>query len=453
MDASTTIYYFHWLFITGALAASWARARHVLHPHFMFTMMFFVYLSDFFVRGYDVNNNADPYTAKLDDIASSDLYGYQISILMAIGIILFLALFVRSQRLERQLTYIKASLALDRPLQLYALVTALFLIAGEIVKRLSTVQWSPMEVLVQSLHARGDRVWDQEAWAGGNFIFAISTIFMPLCGVIAGFLLICARGWIRFAAALVFVAVSFFLVTDGSRTPLAVVAGAMWCFAMFRWRSPVKRAMITGAVCLSIATAFSLMLEYRGVGFESDAQQFHYTYHQDDNYYRTLHSFSVADQSDYRWDPLYFFYRIAVNPIPRAIWSGKPLVEPDFFGDFRLPFTTNFFFGESIAMFGLNAGLVFATLWALLLYLLLYFAFALLSKPLGIAAYLLVTLYIYMCMRSMQNVTTASYLAIAGVATVMAADRIARRRRSRSFVQEYSTLSGMMHDRARPRQV
>jgi hypothetical protein len=327
------------------------------------------------------------------------------------------------------------------------------LILGEIIKRLSAVDWSPMEVMAQTLSARGDRAWDQEAFKGGNFIFALSTVFLPLCAVIAVYLIVCARAWIRLAAGPIFAVAVAFLVTDGSRTPLAIVGGATWSIAMLRWRSLFMRASITGVVLLAIATTFSLIIEFRDHGFESDIHNFSYTYHQDDNYYRALHSFSIADQSDYRWDPFQFFYTIAVNPIPRAIWPDKPLIAPNFFGDFKLWWTTNFFFGESVAMFGVVGGLAFAVPWALLLYLLLYRALSLLSKPMGIIAYLPVTLYVYMCMRSMMSITMFMYLPIGALTVIVVSERISRRRRSRSSLQMYPALSGNVHDRARPRQV
>src|ERR1700738_413397 len=121
MDAETVFYMLHWVVVVGALAVSWARARHFLHPHFIFTMMFCVYLSDFLVRGYDVNNDPDPLRQQLAQIPPADVYTYQLMILTAIAIILFAARFVRREESERQLFQVAASLRPDRRLQLYVI--------------------------------------------------------------------------------------------------------------------------------------------------------------------------------------------------------------------------------------------------------------------------------------------------------------------------------------------
>jgi hypothetical protein len=449
MDAETVFYLLHWGVVVGALAVSWWRARHVLHPHFIFTMMFCVFLSDFLVRGYDVNNDPDSYRQRLDHILPADVYYYQVLILAAIAIILFAALFVRRGAYERQLFQVAAGLRPDRRMQFYAIGLSSVLTLGEIVKRLMSVGWSPNEVLMQSLGARGDRDWDRAAWEGHNFIFALSSAFMPLCAVLAGYLIVCGRGAARFAAVPVFVIVMFLLVTDGSRTPLAIVFGAVWFFAIYRWRSFLARAILTGLASAGVAGTFSLIALFRAIGYTSAdlAGDFKFNYQQDDNYYRAIHAFSFADQSNYRWDAFEFFSTIAINPIPRAIWPDKPIIDDQFFGGFKLWWTTDFFFGESVALFGIEWGFVFAILWAVLLYLLFYRALSLLSKPIGIAAYLLVALYVYMCMRSMMSITHFMYLPLAGVVMVLIADRIARRRQHRAIRPRSPAPPGSTHAR------
>ena len=51
MEGASFYYALHCVFVVGALTFSWRRSRHILHPHFMFTAILCVMVSDFLVRG------------------------------------------------------------------------------------------------------------------------------------------------------------------------------------------------------------------------------------------------------------------------------------------------------------------------------------------------------------------------------------------------------------------
>lgn len=427
---ATVIYALHWFFVVGSVALSLREFRHVLHPHFLFTCMFAVYLSDFLVRGYDVNTYADLFSQRLDMIPVDNLYLYQLLILGAISTILVISARLRVPHVREHLALVRGNLWLQPRLQHYALALAVALLAAECLKRLSTVGYDPGAVVLQSLGPRGLRDWELGDQAS-NFAFALLTAFLPLAAILCAYVAIFGRRMARPIAVSGMIFALLLLVTNGSRTPVAIVGAVTLVFAVLRWRNRLVRGVCALIVVATLAVSFSAMIKFRGNGFLAEDQptaNFQLNYAQDDNYYRTLYAFNVADSIDLRWDPAYFFGTIAVNPIPRALWPGKPTIDEVFYGPYKFYWTTISFLGESAALFGVFGGILFAVVYGITLYAVFARATRLLTKPLGTAVYLLVALYVYMCIRSIMSISQFVYLPIAAILAVEIMSRIAARR-------------------------
>jgi hypothetical protein len=399
------MYLVHVLFFCGALAFSWQRSKSILHPHFMFTAMICVQLVDFLVRGYDDRN--------LLSIPEFQIYKLQLILLSIFGMAVFATSLISNPKLETLSRNAGQHLRVTANLALIIFGVALLILAADLYKRLSTVGWSVGEVINQSLMPRGQRDWDQ-AQFGGNFVFAITSIMLPLAGIASGFLLSVRGSLLRIPAFLVLLFVLLLLVTNGSRTPVVVTIAATSMFIFLQQRSRLARTGVLALSAAAIAVLTSLMYLFRSYGFTSNElrlqDDFELTFHMDDNYYRAIFAFDYADRGLEFWDPIFFFTTIFANPIPRAIWPNKPLFSAEFFGGYKLDYVTNLFAGEVVAMTGVYLSMVAAPLIALLLYYVLFKAQTLIRRPMGLGVYLIWALYAYMCVRSLPNLTHFLYL-------------------------------------------
>lgn len=418
---ATLVYVLHWLFFISAIAFSWKRSRAVLHPHFIFTSIICIQLVDFLVRGYDDGN--------LRYIPDGNVYDFQIIILTIFAITIILTSMLRSPRLEMWSRNAGRHLHVGPKVRIVILLLVVGLVLADAYKRFSTVDWSMSEVVRQSLMPRGQRDWDQLQYAG-NFLFAITTILLPLAGIAAGYLTAAGSILLRLIAFLSITFILLVLVTNGSRTPVVVVLASTCLFWYLKQRTTVMRVMAIVVAAGAIAISTSLMFLYRSYGFISDRvqvnQEFNLIYHMDDSYYRAILAYDYADSGAAQWDPLFFFYTIIVNPIPRAIWPSKPLLTSDFYGGYKLDYVTNLFLGEMVAMTGVYGTIIFSPIVGLLLYFILFRAQKLIRMPMGLAAYLLFALYVYMCTRSLLNLTHFLYLPAFTAVAVMLLRRIER---------------------------
>ncbi len=418
-------YSLHLAFAVGAVAFTWSRTRNILHPHTIFTGMIIVIISDFLIRGYDDRN--------INHIRSADLFYYQATILAIFASTLLLAAAVYDPRRERAIREGMQRIKFGPRLFRIVFLIATLVVFLELYKRLTYTGWSLDMMIFESLQPRGLRPWEIAQYRG-NFIYAIIRIIQPLAGVSFAFLLVNSRGVLLRATVLVLFGVTLWLLfTDGSRTPMVLSIAALWFFAIQRVRSLAAKVVWSVAAVALLATATSAMFLFRATGFlaANHDTRFSVVYHQDDSYYRALYAFDVASSSSQRWDFVDFFLAIAVNPIPRAFWPGKPVLDASFFGNYKLYYVTNTYVGETVAMFGPFMVVVFALLFGLFFYFVLYRSSHLLSLPMGMVAYLIVALYVYMCIRSMQNIVLFVYLpAAAMLLTFVLKKMTSRRRRS-----------------------
>jgi len=415
----------HWLFVVCALIISWSRSRNYLHPHFIFTAMLCVFLSDFLIRGYE-----DP---NLEYISRTDIYSYQIDILFIFAIAVIATAFVRVREVEVLARQAAQAAHFGIRTQRLIFFLALGILALDLLKRLSAVHWSVDEVVMQSLHPRGQRDWDQAAFSG-NFFFAITTIILPLSSFSFAYLSLSAKGLLRIGSMVRLAAILALLITNGSRTPVAMTFAALSLLIVLRQKRLFSRLVMLGLVGVCAVGALSLMYNYRSVGYleEASGQEVTYkaTYHQDDSYYRSIYSYNYADYSGKRWDAAEFFGIVAMNPIPRMFWPNKPVLDVDFYDGYKLDYVTTLFLGEIVAMTGVTLSMVFAPIFAFCIYLLLYNSVRVMAFPLGLGVYLILALYVYMCMRSMANMTMFVYLPVAALAaaTLLRSQVSARRR-------------------------
>lgn len=417
MDNNDFFFYLlHWIFVICAIVFSWVRSRHYLHPHFMFTLMLVVLLSDFLVRGYNDKN--------LISILRSDVYLYQIIILTILSAIVFTTSFVRSPRIENRLLQFHMRLYIEPKIRRLLYIIVLVLLAADILKRFSMANWSINEVVRQSLSVRGQRDWDQAAYSG-NFVFSLTTILLPLGAVALAYLIVVSRGINRIVALTLFTLTIAVLVTNGSRTPVTISFASLAIFAMIKQRNLSIR-IVTLSMIISIwITLISAMALYRATGYQyANKPDFEINYHQDDSYYRAIFAYAYADRTGESWDPIFFTTAIIVNPIPRVIWPNKPLLTAEFFGGFKLDYVTNSFLGEIVAMTGVSFSILVAPLIGHLLYLIFFNAQRLFRYSVGLVAYLLVALYIYMCIRSLMGLVHYVYLPLFSVIIVIALNKM-----------------------------
>lgn len=372
--------------------------------------MICIFLSDFLIRGYGDGN--------IFYILRENVYTYQIMILFIFGTALLLAAFVRNDRIEAIVR--RSTLAADVSVraQKMVLLLACAILAADILKRLISVDWSVDDVIFQSLQPRGQRAWDQAAFSG-NFVFAITTILLPLASCAFSYLVAFGRGVPRIVAVAGLMLVLAMLVTNGSRTPVVLTLLIFGVLFMARQKTSVRKLVMIGMVVGVAATLVSFMYNYRSLGYVSPQVtsnfEINLSYHQDDSYYRAVFSYYYADKSGKRWDATRFFSTVAVNPIPRALWRDKPVLDANFYDGFKLDYVTSLFLGEVVALFGLRASLVLAPLLAVFFYILLYRSAPVLMRPMGLGVYFIIALYVYMCMRSMMNMTLFIYLPLAAL--------------------------------------
>jgi hypothetical protein len=409
------VYISYWATLIAMLAFSWRRSRSFLHPHFMFTLMLFVFCSDFLVRGFDEEESV-PY------IPRDDLHYYQLLILATFFALCVLTARVRDLKVEMAVSEAQQFTTVSRrALRIFQMVAWIILIA-EITIRLSAVHWSPEEMISQMQNPRGERDWDHDMMSG-NFMFAIFSLLLPLAALTFAYIAVNLPRdvatplhlslWV--ANLLGFGVTLAILVTDGSRTQVVISLSATCIFIMLTNWGKLAKIIACGGVGVAGAMLLSLMILLRGIGFSRDAVtqtdvDLGFVYHQDDSYYRALYAFSYADRGLDSWDPFVFVYSILANPIPRYFWPDKPLLDEQFYGGYKLWWVTDLFVGEIVAMSGTALAPLISIIIGAGLYWILYRAAPLLRFPLGLAAYLLVALYVYMAMRSIMNVVMFVYL-------------------------------------------
>lgn len=408
----------YWFAFIALLLFSWSRSRGILHPHFMFCVMLFILASDFMIRGMDDQN--------LQGIMSGNLTRYQLATLATmIGIGLSTAIVRKPYEVGTRITQPEMRVSPNTARVLVLAAITVFVIHTAF--RLDAVDWSIQTLVDQMLGPRDTRIWDQVRADGTRSpVYQLFNGMIPLIAIAFAFVLFSGKTGPVLAAAVFYVLSLAILITDGSRTQAIIPMASLAIFGLMSLRSFVAKASLLFGVAVLIAVATSAMILFRSQGLQGSTGSFALTYHQDDSIYRIWAACAYADFSNYRWDPLYFFYYVISLPVPRVLWAGKPLLTEDFYGGFKLWFTTTTFMGEWVSMLGVWLGFVASFVFGNLLYRAFYFSQKLLNYPFGLPAYLLVALYVYMIMRSMPNITIFIFAPAAALLLVY----FARRRKS-----------------------
>lgn len=411
----TIIQLLYWVSFGALLTVSWWRSRGILHPHFMFCVMLLVLASDFMIRGND-----DPNLAGITD---SNLVRYQlVTLATLIGIGLSTALVRKPYELSGRI--VQPEMQVSAATAWMILIGGTVLLAIHQTYRLNAIDWSFTELLRVMLGPREGRIWDLPNADGiRDPIYQLFNGMIPLVAIAFAFLIFARRTAPAILGGLLLSLLIFILITDGSRTQAMIPLASLAIFGLLSLRSVVAKALLLSGVLALIALATSAMILFRAQGLENASSSFALTYHQDDNIYRLWAAAAFADFSSYRWDPFYFFYYVLSNPIPRILWPDKPLLDENFYGGFKLWWVTISFMGEWVSMFGTWVGFLVSFLFGNLLYRGFYFSQRLLTMPLGVTAYLLVALYVYMVIRGMPNLTIFSYAPAAALLMVWIAGR------------------------------
>jgi len=405
----------------GMLSASILIRRSLLHPHVLFaTILVGLLMSDFAIRGYDLET--------VGDVPSEHIYELQI-VLVAICLILWLLTHVLSHPVRRGMrdTFtIGHKVAPSRSFSLAAILLSLTIILLEWSKRLYFSDWSLESAALNSIGPRGSAPWLSRVNELGNLgdqlaVLSLTGIVLPFPGILLGYVfvtskvmrLVCIGGWLVVIAT---------LVADGGRTPVIAVLGTTALFYVL-WEKNTARKLVAVAVISGMALAgTSAMYLFRAEGLAQLAEgseiTFQLTYHQDDNYRQTLLALDRSLVSNERWDPMEFLYVIVVNPIPRAIWPGKPALLSEYWGNYKNEWTTITFIGELVAMFGFWLGVALSIPIALLVYVAISSYASQLHKPGGVVVYMLIALYGYMVLRSLLNISQFIYLPAAAIAAI-----------------------------------
>jgi oligosaccharide repeat unit polymerase len=405
------LYFIHVLVVFLALYQSLRWFRRALNPQVLFILSLATILFlDFIFRGYD-----DTILSYIDE---NELTRYQLLVLA-----LFLCIWMVTAYIELKGNVLMASVAdffRSEPPSWQVLIlflSGVALCAGEILKRLSFSDWSFEAAFINSIGPRGSAPWHSARGNLGdsNFMSSLLSAIFPFSTLVFAYLFVCCRGAIRVLSALAFLFATALLIFEGSRTFVVLACGALGLFIASSPRFP-RWLKISGVLTIAFGAAgiMSAMYTYRNVGFDqllftaqSDVEV---TYHYDDSYYRALAALDISATTDSRWDALEFFKTVVVNPIPRAIWPGKPALLAEFWGAYKEEYVTITFLGELFAMFGPIGGFLAAGISGVLIYLMLARFSRYATSSAGLISYLTLVLYTYMVMRSLQNLTQFVYL-------------------------------------------
>ncbi len=399
---------FLWICILCPLV-SYLTFKDPLHPHFVFTLCW-VYLLPL---GPVVN----PEPA--DDLISlAGCDGKTLSGIHDLATLFMVALFVATWLLARRTGgslpgSMNGSDAVKKALSGFSkwvaptgAIGAATLIV-QILLQISKSAWSPALWFKFLIGPRFERPWAGSYIGGTEYIQSLVGNLFPMSGVLLGYASIFGSRRMRPVFLILWLFHLFMLVGDGSRTPMVL---SLLSWGMFWWISKNGWMRLTGAAA-AVAGAvalISVMSQFRQEGIARMAgapKDSKVEYRQDDNYFRLVHVILTDRvQTAPRWSARTFVGAALVNPIPRYFWPGKPLIEQNFYGDWKLFYVTITFLGECVAMFGETLGLAAAFTMALGLQQILLKIFPVVRKPGGVILYLATGFYIYSIMRSITNV-------------------------------------------------
>ena len=407
---------------------AWTRRESVFDPHLVFTvLLIYLFYVDYLSRGDIFGQIEFPIPTNSDEIAS-----YQIAVWATTLACWGATRIARAWLGSPWMTPLSTEdFRVFR--RGYLLTLVVFLVVSiDILKRLYFSEWSISEAISVSLWSRGAAPWAYQAGNLGDwtFIFGVPGQLLPFAAALSAYRIVFSVGTGRVIGICGYLIAMALMIIDWSRTPVVIGVGALAIFAYLATKKRFTRGLIVTSALLALLLITSFQVIFRGTGLESVSQfesDYEVFYHQDDNFFQAVRAIHVATITDERWDPIEFFGTILVNPVPRYLWPDKPALLQEFWGDYKNEWTTISFFGEMVALFGPLGGLIGAVIVAIGLYFVLAKARQKVGVPGGIVVYLFVALYVYLVMRSLQNLSQAVYVPLfAWIAVEVAQRRNAR---------------------------
>jgi oligosaccharide repeat unit polymerase len=407
------------------LAWSWAAFRDELHPQFLVTVSLFVlFILNFLTSGYE--------DVAIVGIPREAVPVYQLVVLLVcvaifISTLLLAKLYPLSADRTRRAVVGELTGRSDTA-SLFYTIMAWGIVFLEVLKRLYTSGWSVANAVIFSFAGRGTAPWGAQGQNLGdeNFVYAIVKIILPFAGLLFAYLLSRRRGLARFLYAFGLFFVLLLLINYGNRTPIVATIIGLALFMIYRPMAAWRKAVFVITAMAVTGAILSAMYLFRGQGYleaYEQGQEYELKYHQDNNYYRALRALHTSASTSERLDPAPFVVTVIVNPIPRAFWREKPALLADYWGNYKTEWQTISFLGELAAMFGPIAGPGIAVLCGVLVFLLMRESTRALRWQGGLIVYMVLVLYGYMVLRSMQNVTHYVYLPAFAFVTYWLANR------------------------------
>ena len=393
-----------------ALSVSIVKFKNLFHPQTLIVIITIgLFMSDFLISGYShriIGNFSVP-----------EIQLHQFTILhVCISIFLATYIIARCQRKTVNMNILSSDFSWSQSGIIPG--AAFLIIAIDIFKRLAFADWSPINAFLLSIASRGSAPWniaggDYGNLGDANFIYSLTSILMPFCclTMFCRFLISC--GLKRTIAAVFFLVPLMIMVIDGTRAPVVFVIAMMCSLYYFKCNSTRKRIIAVAASVSVILALTSTMYLFRSHGYTDMPDRLgdlEFVYHQDDNYFQSINSLTIAEKSSERWDPVDFAIAVLVNPVPRYFWQNKPALLSDYWGSYKNEWTTITALGELTAMFGPVAGPVMTVFIAVSLYLLLRHIFISNNTSFGFIIYMSFALYAYAVMRSLLNISQFIYM-------------------------------------------
>lgn len=391
------------VFCVACPLISLVKFRSVMHPHFLFTAAW-VYLLPL---GAVVSPGIPDYLISMGIMDASDLIKYDLKICAFLATIFVLTLYLSTEG-HGSINFYRKGVQIFSARAAVVGWIGVMLALAEFAKQLLSCQWSLALWFAYCIGPRFGRPWGGAYIGGSEFMYAFIANLFASVSVLLPWAVLQTRGATKHVFGGVLTFSFLMMVSNGSRTPAAVTILVFGLLLFLRSDSQFRRMLTVFGSALMLIGITALMVSFRTEGLssikENPSAVAEARYGQDDNYFRVVNIICV-DRLDVspHLSPKEFFLASILNPIPRYFWKGKPLLTEDYFGDWKPFYATVTYLGEMIALFGLPGGLVAATIMTIIFYVGLLKACATANYEFGIVVYLSTAYYLYMAMRSMQN--------------------------------------------------
>ena len=297
------------------LVAAWRSPRTLLRiEHILVLSPTYWLLLDLLQKAYT-----------LERLHTASIAGTFLSIgLFTCGV--WLTVFIRPPTLPKQLA--RAANHTLTPRTIFKLILVFFAIA--IIKFAYPSNFNPVEMFIHLGSDRWSAPWARETLGGWNSFIDHLDYFGYLLPTLTTLLAIRSRRLtipVVLAIALS-VTITAFLAQSGGRRIIGVVLGAaIICWVLEQQKLKLKQIIIALFSVAMVLGIMQWMLEFRGTGFQTinQKEELQYGYlHVDDNFLRLAQTITLVPN----YYPYVYHQQIIfalVRPIPRALWSNKPV--------------------------------------------------------------------------------------------------------------------------------